>query len=116
MNKYDKMLGILTLEVGNQKIEITPTKGDARKLIKMQQEAGEDAAEFIDNFVIYVRDLIVREENIADDDPVIDKVETVVELHLMDLMDQILAGFNLAEKGAVSKSGFPKGQPQAPQK
>lgn len=101
MSDYAKMLGKLVLEVGEHKIEITPKKGDARRLMKLQAEAGEDGPKFIDSFILYTRDLIVREESIDEEDPAFEHVETFVELHFMDFLDQILSAFKLAEEGDI---------------
>lgn len=114
MSNYAKMLGKLVLEVDEHKIEITPKKGDARKLMKLQADAGEDSAKFLDDFIMYTRDLIVREESINEDDPAYEHVETFVELNLMDFLDQILVAFKLAEEGDIKSKvneGFQKGLP-----
>lgn len=102
MNRYAQALGVMEFTVDGLDFNIRPKKGDNLRLLDIQNKAGKDTARLMKDFVPFMTELIVREEDLAKEDRA--DLEVFVEANVMEFFKEIMIGFRWTTREAMEQA------------
>ena len=104
MGKYGESVGKWELKVGGFDKELTPKKGDARKLLNMMLKARENSnmEVLFNNFEQFIRELIARDHPPLNDEEK-KELDLYVEYNLMELLIETQIQFKFITRDDIEK-------------
>lgn len=105
MGKFKEALGILQLDIGGVELELKPKMGDNDKMANIVNgyQKHKDQARLLKDLRTFAYDLIVREDSsLIDEDR--EELQLALELHQMDLMEQLMVAFRWTTREQLDKA------------
>jgi len=106
MGKYQQALGLWTLKVTDEiNFDLKPKKGDNLKLLRMIQDSQktQDNVKLLDEVKRFVLGMIERDHPQEQEDK--DELETLIELNITTVLQNVLVGFKLAKPDDFKPKG-----------
>ena len=103
ISKYGESIGRFELRVAGFDKEITPKKGDARRLLKIMLEAKDKGTAYLfDNFETFVKDMIRRDYPPINETER-DELDMFVEYNLIQLLIEIQIAFRFVTREDIER-------------
>ena len=102
MSRFARAVGVWSLKLGEEEIELKPRMGDNRKLMKimMNDQLKKDKSLLMERFMDFLEEIIVREypeENKED-------IKMAIEFNVNYLFEETLIAYNWTSRHELEKS------------
>lgn len=105
MGKFAQAIGILELNIGSVKVDITPKMGDNRKVasIVTGYQKHKDQARMLKELGDFVYELVLREDSsLIDEDK--EDLKLAIEMNQMQIMEDVMVAFKWTTREELNRA------------